>query len=332
MEGSLPFDLDVDCILRVPAVAIWNDPTDGSQRFTLPNSCILWLGANTSTRTWVVMLQLTLKRQLSGRLEFSNFFMFTSPYFVDWACEHVIREFQPIFPFQERTLSMLENSLDNVPCLALRCFQKTSLEDDRYDRLVTDLYLFLDHTEHLEPLQEQIPAPKQGWYRLPVFQESPCVVLMQQYPQTSEPWEATSLRRLMDLKSLSEVPELDIYLANERSVRRVVNRFRHELPKTLTNPNITLQDAFGGKGGVVNDWEQYGREPLAAIDQVGNHAPLQQDLPPQQDIPLQQNPPPSNASGLRSQTEQPTCNAISIQIRLELGNGTGPSFILNSRG
>lgn len=80
---------------------------------------------------------------------------------------------------------------------------------------------------------------------------------MQTQKPNSKPWEGMPLHRLTELKSLSGIPEFNIYMVNKRAARKFVNRLQHELPKTLAPIYINLHTIYEGRGGTWDAWGLY---------------------------------------------------------------------------
>ncbi|KAH0361284.1 hypothetical protein KCU65_g8824, partial [Aureobasidium melanogenum] len=68
----------------------------------------------------------------------------------------------------------------------------------------------------------------------------------------------------MELQSLSEASELQLYVNNQKHVRKVMNRLEHELPKILPAVHIDLKDIYGGRGGAWDAWNTYSDESVSS--------------------------------------------------------------------
>ncbi|KAI5205711.1 hypothetical protein E4T39_02792 [Aureobasidium subglaciale] len=89
-------------------------------------------------------------------------------------------------------------------------------------------------------------------------------VLMKYQSPDDKPWSGTSLHMISLIYSLSTAPEFKIYLGNERNVRGFVNRLNNELPRIIAPVHVDLEKAYGGRGGVWDDWSSYSDEIIGA--------------------------------------------------------------------
>lgn len=68
----------------------------------------------------------------------------------------------------------------------------------------------------------------------------------------------------MEIQSLSKAPEFQLYLSNQKHVRKVMSRLEHELPKILPAVHIDLNRIFEGRGGAWDAWSTYSDELVSS--------------------------------------------------------------------
>ncbi|KAK5999745.1 hypothetical protein QM012_005151 [Aureobasidium pullulans] len=114
-----------------------------------------------------------------------------------------------------------------------------------------------------ELLKVQPNSLQHGWLssRVPLGQsQTPGHVLMKRQLPTDKPWSGTPLHLLMEIQSFSKAPEFQLYVSNQKHVRKVMNRLEHELPRILPAVHIDLDKAFDGRGGIWDAWNTYSDE------------------------------------------------------------------------
>ncbi|KAG9696823.1 hypothetical protein KCU95_g4072, partial [Aureobasidium melanogenum] len=127
-----------------------------------------------------------------------------------------------------------------------------------------------------------------GWLsvRVPLGQlQTPGRVLMKRQLPTDKTWSGTPLCLLMETQSLSKTSEIQLYVSNQRHVRKAMNRLKHELPKILPAVHIDLNEIYEGRGGAWDAWNTYSDELFSShrADQ-----PAANELPPPSDQALVQ--------------------------------------------
>ncbi|KAG9599798.1 hypothetical protein KCU77_g3579, partial [Aureobasidium melanogenum] len=119
-----------------------------------------------------------------------------------------------------------------------------------------------------------------GWLsgRVPIGQlQTPGRVLMKRQLPTDKAWSGTPLHLLMEIESLSKASEFQLYVSNQKHVRKVMSRLEHELPKILPAVHIDLKEIYEGRGGAWDAWNTYSDELVSShrADQ-----PAATELPP----------------------------------------------------
>ncbi|KAG9753859.1 hypothetical protein KCU73_g5793, partial [Aureobasidium melanogenum] len=89
----------------------------------------------------------------------------------------------------------------------------------------------------------------------------------------------------MEIQSLSKASEFQLYVSNQKHVRKVMSRLEHELPKILPAVHIDLNGVYEGHGGAWDAWHTYSDELVSShrTDQ-----PAATELPPPYDQALAQ--------------------------------------------
>ncbi|KAG9516648.1 hypothetical protein KCV07_g6616, partial [Aureobasidium melanogenum] len=89
----------------------------------------------------------------------------------------------------------------------------------------------------------------------------------------------------MEIQSLSKASEFQLYVSNQKHVRKVMSRLEHELPKILPAVHIDLNEVYKGHGGAWDAWHTYSDELVSShrADQ-----PAATELPPPYDQALAQ--------------------------------------------
>lgn len=69
---------------------------------------------------------------------------------------------------------------------------------------------------------------------------------------------------LMEIQSLSKAPDFQLYVSNQKHVRKVMSRLEHELPKILPAVPVDLNKIFEGRGGAWDAWSTYSDEFISS--------------------------------------------------------------------
>ncbi|CAD0098053.1 unnamed protein product [Aureobasidium mustum] len=116
-----------------------------------------------------------------------------------------------------------------------------------------------DHSGTLdELLKAQRNNVQHGWLGGRVFLgqlQTPGHVLMKRQLPSDKAWSGNPLHLLMEVQSLSKAPYFQLYVSNQKHVRKVMSRLEHELPKTLPAVHIDLNKIFGGRDGAWDAWK-----------------------------------------------------------------------------
>ncbi|KAG9663637.1 hypothetical protein KCU95_g2358, partial [Aureobasidium melanogenum] len=147
----------------------------------------------------------------------------------------------------------------------------------------------LTDSSTLDKLHKAQPNRLQhGWLsgRVPLGQlQTPGRVLMKRQLPTDKAWSGTPLHLLMEIESLSKASEFELYVSNQKHVRKVMSRLEHELPKILPPVHIDLNEIYEGRGGAWDAWNTYSDELISSprADQ-----PAATEFPPPYDQALAQ--------------------------------------------
>ncbi|KAH0380271.1 hypothetical protein KCU92_g7642, partial [Aureobasidium melanogenum] len=141
----------------------------------------------------------------------------------------------------------------------------------------------------LDELRKAHPHSLQhGWLngRVPLGQlQTPGRVLMKRQLPTDKAWSGTPLHLLTEIQSLSKASEFQLYLSNQKHVRKVMSRLEHELPKILPAVHIDLNEIYERRGGAWDAWDTYSDE---LVSSYGADQPAAAELPPPYDQALAQ--------------------------------------------
>lgn len=120
----------------------------------------------------------------------------------------------------------------------------------------------------LDELRKAHPHSLQhGWLngRVPLGQlQTPGRVLMKRQLPTDKAWSGTPLHLLTEIQSLSKASEFQLYLSNQKHVRKVMSRLEHELPKILPAVHIDLNEIYERRGGAWDAWDTYSDELVSS--------------------------------------------------------------------
>jgi hypothetical protein len=116
--------------------------------------------------------------------------------------------------------------------------------------------------------------PRNAWLDFSVrrvkekYHTSPGCVFMRRGPHNPKPWKGTALNLLCQVRMLADATAFNLQVRNNATSIRILKRLVNEVPKYTTFLSFDESRAYGGNGGVWNQWHHFHPEVAGTLRSV----------------------------------------------------------------